>query len=301
MKESTIPDLFSGPVNIKWEEGAPAPLGRYYHTAVLCNGVIYVGGGWCKDNDGRTELPHTLDMYHTDTNTWDTIDTPHDSFAITVLTGKVVIVGGFSRRGAVRSLTDKILVLESSQWKDYTEMPTARYYSTAVSHQSKMIVMGGAKSGGCAFSTTELFSDTTGQWFKCDDLPQPLYSSQSVIVGDTVFVLGGWTEDRSPSTAVYAAPLDTLSSHQLKWQHLVDTPCGAPAAVGLNNKYLLAVDGNDMYALNSTATSWMTIGTLPMHIQNTAVTCDDNSKLVMIGGFTDGWSTHKVRIGSMYL
>ena len=49
LNESTIPDLLSGPVNIKWEEGAPAPVAREAHTAVLHNGAIYVGGGVCND------------------------------------------------------------------------------------------------------------------------------------------------------------------------------------------------------------------------------------------------------------
>jgi len=293
VKESTIPDLFSGPVNIKWEEGAPAPVGRDKSTAVLCNGVIYVGGGYAEDNDGKVQVPHTLDI--TDTHTWDTIDTPHELFAVTVLTGKVFIVGGRTTRD--KKVTNKVLVLESGQWKDYTEMPTARKKVTAVSHHSMMIVMGGECNN--ILNTTELFNDTTGQWFKCDDLPQPLYFSHSVIVGDTVFVLGGITKDHKSSTAVYAAPLDTLSSHQLKWQHLVDTPCGAPAAVGLNIKYLLAVGRNDIYTLNSTATKWMTIGTLPVWTVDTAVVCDEQSQLVMIGGMvSNGKYTNKLWIGS---
>jgi len=292
VKKSAIPDLFIGPVNIKWEEGAPAPVDRCGHTAVLYNGVIYVGGGI----DDKLESLHALDMYHTDTNTWDTIDTPHVLFAVTMLTGKVVIVGGRTTRGY--KVTNKVLVLESGKWKDYTEMPTARCSVTAVSHQSIMIVMGGY-DGSDKLNTVELFNDTTGQWFKCDDLPQPLNCSQSVIVGDTVFVLGGITKDNKLSAAVYAAHLDTLSSHQLKWQHLVDTPCGDPAAVNLNNKYLLAVDRNDVYTLNSTATTWMTIGTLPVYTTDTAVVRDGQSQLVMIGGCdSKSRSTNKLWIGS---
>ena len=291
MKESTIPDLFSGPANIKWEEGAPAPVSRDSHISVLYNGVIYVGSGMTRSGKGTIQLPHTLDMYHPDSNTWDTIDTPHRSFAITVLTGKVVIVGGKIRTTGM--ITNKVLVLESGQWKDYTEMPTARRNVTAISHQSKMIVIGG-RGDSKVLRKTELFDDTTGQWFRCDDLPQPLYSSHSVIVGDTVFVLGGLTKDYDPSAAVYAAPLDTLSSHQVKWQHLVDTPCENPAAVCLNNKYLLAVSRNDIYILNSTATTWMTIATLPVPTVFTSVVSDEESRLMMIGGLV----TNKVWIGS---
>ena len=51
LNESKIPDLLSEPVNIKWEEGAPSPVASAFHTAVLYNGTIYVGGGACNDDD----------------------------------------------------------------------------------------------------------------------------------------------------------------------------------------------------------------------------------------------------------
>ena len=70
-------------------------------------------------------------------------------------------------------------------------------------------------------------------------LPQPLAFLQSVIVGDILY-------DNKNSKAVYAAPLHTLSNHQLKWQQLADTPLSTSAVVSLNNKYLLAVGGNAM-------------------------------------------------------
>jgi len=288
-----MPDLLIGPVNIKWEERTSAPMGRFAHTAVMCNKVIYVGGGWSYCN-GKVNGTNTLDIYYPDTNTWDTINTPHVYFAITVLTSKIVIVGGFTIRDGV---TNKVLLLESGQWKHYTEMPTARCQVTAVSHLSTLLVIGGIGDSRNLLSTTELFDDTIGQWFRCDDLLHPLQSSQSVILGGTVYVLGGYTKDKKRSTAVYTAPLDSLSSHQLKWQHLLDTPCGNPAAVGLDNKYLLAMDGNDIYTLNSTTTRWMTIGTLPVYTTDATVVCDNQFQLVMIAGHR----TNKLWIGSFQL
>ena len=272
-------------------------------------------GGGLNDDDS---FLYRVDVYHPDTNIWNTIDTPHAVFAITVLMGKIVVVGGFTRSD--EATTNKVLILESGQWKDYTQIPTARVGSTAISHQSRMIVMGGNRYGNDTISTTEIFDGTTGQWFKCDDLPQVLMALQSVIVGDTLYVLGGAYADDSLSTAVYAAPLDTLSSHQLKWQQLVDTPCGGSAAVGLSNKYVLAVGGkkkitkhndqdddddtelvasNEVFTLNSTSTTWTLTTTIPVGVFNTAVLCDNNSRLVVIGGFIgDNKFTNKMWIGS---
>jgi len=289
-----LPDLFSRPIDIEWEEGALAPLSRHRHTAALCNGVIYVGGGWTKNDVGKVQYPHTLDMYHLNTNIWETIDTPHESFAIAVLTGKVLIVGGTTK---MYHVTNKVLVLESGQWRDYTEMASKRRNATAVSHQSMMIVMGGV-AGSHTSCTTELFDDITGQWFKSGDLPQPLSYLHSVIVGNKLFVLGGRNAEGKLSTAMYAAPLDTLSNRQVKWEHLVDTPCNGPAAFGLNNQYLLTVGEKSIYILNSVANAWENIATLPEHAMNTAVVCEDISRLVIIGGLgTNRLSTNKVWIG----
>lgn len=56
-----------------------------------------------------------------------------------------------------------------------------------------------------------------------------------------------------------------------------------------------AVGGNDIYTLNSTATTWMNIGTLPVWMVGTTVVCDEQTQLVMIGGWDmDGKSTNKL-------
>jgi len=142
-------------------------------------------------------------------------------------------------------------------------MPTVRCQTTAVSHQTMMIVMGGY-DGSERISTTELFDATTGQWFKCDDLPRPLSHLQATIVGDTLYVMSGADTANTPSKALYASSLNTLSSHELKWEQLCDTPMPCMASVSLGNKYLLAVGGrsrsNTVCILKDGA--WKKIGTL---------------------------------------
>ena len=64
LNESTIPDLLSESVNIKWEEGAPAPVATVDHIAVLYNGAIYVEGGNYDDSDDLFKI----NIYHPDTN-----------------------------------------------------------------------------------------------------------------------------------------------------------------------------------------------------------------------------------------
>ena len=288
--ESTIPDLLSGPVNINWEEGAPAPVVSAYHTAVLYNGAIYVGGGLHGDNS-----PFEINIYHPDTNKWDddAIDTPHNGFTITVQVNQLISVGGMIR--GLKKVSNKLLTLQGGQWEDYSQMPTARYLASVVSHQSMMIVIGGIGKDSHKLSTTEMLYSTTGQWVKCNDFPQPLACLPSVIIDDMFYTLGGTNfDDCKCSKAVYAAPLHALSNHQLEWQQLADIPWEASAAVSVNNKYLLAVGGAAVHdtvcVLKSekagsmiTSTSWESIGTLPkVHMLTSAISL--GNQIIVIGG-----------------
>ena len=306
LNESTIPDLLSRPVNIKWEEGAPAPVATVDHTVVLYNGAICIGGGTCSDGGDD----HKIHIYHPDINKWDdAIDTPHEFFAMTVLMDKLIIVGG-EIRGS-RKVTNKLLTLQGGQWKDYSQMPTARYGASAVSHRSMMIVMGGEDDDHYyGLSVTELLDSTTSQWTKYNDFPQPLCWLQSVIVGSMLYRLGGVNANGYYSRAVYAAPLHNLSSHQLKWQQLADIPWCYSAAVSVNNKYLLAVGGRAVddtmcvltikKAGSLITTSWKSIGTLPkVHKATSAVSL--GNQIIVIGSGNEEGDNHKtVTIGTFW-
>ena len=302
LNESTIPDLLSGPVNIKWKEGAPAPVTSAKHTAVLYNGAIYMGGGSCSDFDD-----YLINVYHPDTNKWDdAINTPHALFTMTVLVDKLIVVGGLIRMAF--QITNKLVILKSGQWGDYSQMPTVRWYASAVSHQSMMIVMGGRDENKHMLNTTELLDSTTGQWVKCNDFPQSLARLQLVIVGDLLYTLGGEKDDDKYSKAVYTAPLHALSNHQLEWQQLADTPWEASVAVSVHNKYLLAVGGNGVHdtvcilkrekGSMITSTSWESIGTLPkVHRFTSAVSLGD--QIIVIGGRNEEFNKHNtVTVGT---
>ena len=166
-----------------------------------------------------------------------------------------------------------------------------------------MIVMGGMDDDHHALSTTELLYSTTGQWVKCNDLPQPLSGLQSVIVGDMLYTLGGGNDD-GDSKAVYAAPLHSLSNHQLEWQQLVDIPWYHSAAVSVNNKYLLAVGGDGEHdtvcilkrekaGSMITSTSWESIGTLPKVHEGTSAISLGN-QIIVIGGEDEKDDKHNI-------
>ena len=225
-------------MNIKWEEGAPAPVGRADHTAVWLNGLVYVGGGY----EAVLGTSYTINSFDPVKNSWSSaINTPYCYFAMTELNNKLLIAGG---RDKSYKRTNQTLIIDDGQLNNYTKMTTARSHAIAAGHQGMLIITGGRDNAYKILSSTELFDSTNGQWYTCSDLPHPHYWLQSVIVDNILYLLGGCNKDNMASPAVYTAPLDPLSRRQLKWNTHQDTPRCRSAAISVNGTQVLIVGGS---------------------------------------------------------
>jgi len=244
-------DIFNKAV--KWEELAPLLVCRSAHTAVLLGGFVYVGGG--VEGISANDRPdcYRLDIYNLTTNQWSCspITTPYCWFAMTTLDNKLVTAGGESKNGEI---VKKILFLIAGQWKDYSEMPTARCSATAVGYHSMLIVVGGAidvEGERTIVSTTELLDTTNGCWCTCNNLPSPHRQLKAAIMNDKLYLLGGFDEGFNPSPKVFAASLNDLSTHQLNWQSAPNAPWCFSTPVVLYNKFLLTVGGRQPNSITS--------------------------------------------------
>ena len=287
-------------MNIKWEEGAPVPVGYYHHTAVWLNGLVYVGGGF----ESGYIPSYIINCYDPVNNSWSSsINTPYCEFTMVTLNNKLVTAGGQDRSNY---RTNQIFIMDASQLKNYTKMITARSHATAAGHQGMLIITGGRDDKGRRLSSTELFDSNNGQWYKCNELPKPYSSLKSVIVDNILYLLGGYDKDGYSSPAVFTASLNTLSTHQLKWNTHQDTPWCLSAPVRVNSTHLLIVGGykdrkytSDIHKLNKVSHSWEAIGHIPSaRCRSAAVSTADNT-VIVIGGENDkGWATNTVWIGS---
>ena len=289
---------------MKWEEGAPTPVGCASHTAVWLNGLVYVGGGV----ETRWKSSYTINCYDPVNNSWNSpINTPYCSFAMTSLNNKLLIAGGQDKSN---KRTNQILTMAAGQLKNYTKMITARSAATATGHQGMLIITGGRYDKDKTLSSTELFDSSNGRWYVTNDLPQPHYWLQSVIVDNILYLLGGINKDDQFSPAVFTAPLDTLSTHQLKWNTHQDTPWCHSAPVSVYGTHLLIVGGvkkigdkftytSDVYKLYKVSHSWEAIGHIPSARNASAAVSTADNRVIVIGGWNDkGEFTNIVWIGS---
>ena len=278
---------------VKWEELAPLPLGRASHTAVLLGGVVYVGSGFEGRSTDDYQDSYRLDAYNLTTNQWSSspITTPYCLFAMTVLDDKLITAGGLTKNGEV---VKKVLFLNAGQWKDYSEMPTAKQCATAVGYHSMLIVVGGvAKVEGqlTVSSTTELLDTTNGCWYTCNNLPSPHEQMQAAIMNDKLYLFGGSVEYNKPSPKVFVASLDTTMTHRLNWQSAPNTPSFFSTPVVLYNQ-LLAVGGkrinrtSEVYIFNPSTGQWKHLTNIPAARGYPAVVGVANN-IIVIGGMTN--------------
>ena len=277
-------------------------MGRVSHTAVWLNGLVYVGGGL--ETGGQRS--HIINCYDPVNNSWSSaINTPYSWFAMTILNNILLIAGGRQDKSDKR--TNQILTMAAGQLKNYTKMITARSHATAIGHQGMLIITGGEDDKNKRLSSTELFDSSSGHWYVTNDLPQPHCYLQSVIVDNILYLLGGIMKDGT-SPAVFTAPLGTLSTHQLKWNTLQDTPWCRSAPVSVYGTHLLIVGGSkkirnkftrtsDVYKLNKF--SWEAIGHIPSARNASAAVSIADNRVIVIGGLSDkGGFTNTVWIGS---
>ena len=268
------------------------------HKAVWLNGLVYVGGGY----EAGVGKSYTINCYDPVKNSWSSSNTPYCFFAMTKLNNKLLIAGGWDKG----KVTNQILTMDDGQLKNYTKMTTARYVTTATGHQGMLIITGGVDNTGKTLSSTELFDSTNGQWYTCSDLPHPHKWLRSVIVDNILYLLGGVKEDYRDSPAVFTAPLDDLSRHQLKWNTHQDAPWCASAPVSINGTQLLIVGGqkgftytSDVHKLNKVSHIWETIGHTPSARNRSATVSTADNRVIVIGGYNDkGEETNTVWIGS---
>ena len=278
--------------SVKWKELAPLPMDHSVHTAVLLGGNVYVGGGFEGTSDSDKQYSYRLDVYNLTTNQWSSspITTPHSWFAMAVLDDKLVIAGGLTKKDEV---VKKVSVLYIGQWKDYSEMPTARYAATAVGYHSMLIVVGGGirvEDKGIMISTTELLDTTNGCWYTCNNLPAPYQQMKAVIMNDKLYLLGGVDKDGDPSPQLFVASLDNLSTHHLNWLSAPNTPWCWSAPIVLY-KFLLTVGGwqqsytSEVNVFNSSTGQWKHLTDIPAERSALAVVgVADN--IIVIGGRT---------------
>ena len=214
-------------------------------------------------------------------------------------------------------------VEKSQGWEPDTipPMPTARHSPGILSLQSVLVVAGGYITSEEFVSSVEIFKPDTSQWCRTDPLPIDCYDVSLTSIGNTCYMLGGYTEPQNLSEVFYASANDLLHNAVLPgepihsdthsaWKTLPNTPNYRPTAAVLAN-HLFDFGGNEtseggadkreVYMYSPSTNSWIYTSDLPAPLSDVSVNMISSTEIIVIGGKCDGARMKTVYVGTLHL
>ena len=218
-----------------WSEGATMPAGRG-GLAVVCDEPhhkLYAVGGWPWTDVGHWYMgSDDLWSYDAGTDTWDDTLSRHPlpvamTTASMVEDGMFLVAGGHigEQEPSVRTFT---YTIATDTWEESGELSDTRFEHAAVLLQpDRMCLLGGTTPDYYTLASWECWRD--GVWTPMPtDMPEPRYVFAAGSVGETTYVMGGftshaWDPARTHTTSVQRYPSSPLPDTG------TDAPGDAPA------------------------------------------------------------------------
>ncbi|XP_064407543.1 mitogen-activated protein kinase kinase kinase kinase 4-like [Halichondria panicea] len=281
------------PLTLKWRRRKymPIKMGTSVQSVVIGD-TVYVGGGSAdNDRDRCTVMKLEQDQWTKlpgYTTKW---------FAMTSLANRLVLVGGHDPRNNKR--TNQLAVFESGKWTHpYLPMNIARSSSTVVSFNNHIIVAGGRNEEPT--SSVEVLDVASRRWYIAQSLPNPRSGLKSTLIGNTLYLMGGWDHTGCATKTVHHVDLNELiaKAHSnldtpTLWQTLQEVPLmwSAPLSIG---RSLLAVSGRDdrrnprssIHLYQPDTRRWVKVGDLPTARYCCTCSVVPSGEVIVAGGQT---------------
>jgi N-acetylneuraminic acid mutarotase len=266
-------------------------------AAVALDGKLYVIGGDDWAVPGRPTYNY-VEAYDPATDTWEekaSLNVQRACPGAAVVGGKIYVMGG-SASSSVMHNSMEIYDPTTNTWTYGPSMITPRYGPAVGVMGTKIYVMGGfykqpdAKTGQ-DINTGEVFDTATNTWSAATNMPTARGQAWAGVVGDTLFVIGGFSDENSVTAANEAFIPGT------GW---ILTAADMPSARaemdgGVFNGLLFVVgglwqEGTDKIVLNTFAkydrvtNSWTSLPALPT-TRSEAAAAFLNGKLYVAGGY----------------
>lgn len=280
------------------------PQGMRSPKAVEYNGSIYVGGG--DTGQDQSDSGFRVYVYNITKGKWSSLPpTPQHWFAMAVVEGKLLVVGGANRENVVTGQVTSLDEVKNIWYFEYPPFPTSRSDPAAVGYSNQLIVIGGF-DGRQSVDVVELLDVSSNQWSRAASLPFTITSVTSTLQGDVLYLAGGvginangkqYPKKSFLRTSIPILLKSVLASNVLSvWKELSSVPfsyCGT----SIHGDSLFAFCGKDptskqessaVHLYDTVKNTWSQIGELPTcRRMCAAISTAADGKLYVLGGSVD--------------
>ena len=273
--------------SLTWEHCANLPAGMRDAQAVVLGNKVYVGGG---DTLTTATACNIYSCDFTGDITWKTLKSPTSQSALTTYQERLVLVGGVDPSTATPTNQLRLRKDDETWTQPLPPMPTPRFGASAVSIEQRIVVAGGLGRGYS--NVVEVYNGQ--QWVTTDPLPKCCYDMKSTLHDGFLYLMGGYSQDKSVFQCSVQALIEQATPHppkQSTWNTIRDVPyefCSVATFGGA----LVAVGGQDKGPKNSLhmydplTQSWVYVGKMPVAVGSTCTVTLPSGEMMVIGGWT---------------
>lgn len=201
-----------------WTTGTSLPGALGYSQAIVTKNRVYLLGGY-DNTTGFVSKVYTAPINSDGTlGTWTTDVSLPDvliySEAI-VTRNRVYLLGGHVIGNSISTIYTAPINADGTlgTWSVDNSLPVALGYSQAIVTKSRVYLLGGYVDDVTDYILSTVYTapinsdGTLGTWVAGTSLPVTLYSGQTVVTKNRVYLLGGYT-DTGLTSGVYTAPIN---------------------------------------------------------------------------------------------
>ncbi len=214
-----------------WQRVADMPTSRHAAKAAVVNGTIYVfGGSHGEANALLRKYPVNVEAYNPRTNTWiqkQDMPVPRVDFDIGVVDGKIHLIGGSIRSSGESLNRVDVYNPVTDTWVKGREMPTPRSSLRLAVVGNRIYAIGGLEwrpRVNFGLTVIEEYDTTSRQWQKRGDMLDTRDWFKTVVVRDSIYLIGGSIWKGVGFVREYLASVNVYDPQKDEWSDIPVMP-----------------------------------------------------------------------------
>ena len=214
-----------------WQRVADIPTPRHAAKAAVVNGTIYVfGGSHGEVNALLRKHPVNVEAYNPRKNTWiqkQDMPVSRVDFDIGVVDGKIYVIGGSIRHNGESVNRVDVYNPATDTWVKGREMPTPRSSLSVAVVGNRIYAIGGLvwrPRAHFGLTVIEEYDATSRQWQEKGDMLDPRDWFKTVVVRDSIYLIGGSIWKGVGFVREYLASVNVYDPQKDEWSNIPSLP-----------------------------------------------------------------------------
>lgn len=196
-----------------WTKKSDLQFPRWHTSASYIEGKIYVIGG--------VDNYNTVEAYDIETDSWETktyMPTGRAFVSSGVVDSNIYIIGGSRFNESALRVVEKYNPV-TDEWTTVDSMQSIRFGMGSCVYDNKIYTFGGNNP---AEKTVEAYDPVEGTWISdLVDMPTARWESECVLVGDEIYVIGGFL---NPASGTGSADVEAYNPETDTWSVKASLP-----------------------------------------------------------------------------